>query len=266
MSQPATQGNSAHILRLVLFLFIASVVVVALVQFRQQLTLEALAQHESTLRRYQQSHPVLVLGLAFLIYVAATGLSLPGATALTLVYAWYFGFVMGVILISFASTSGATLAFLLSRYLFRDAIQQRFGDRLGKFNQKLAEEGAFYLFTLRLTPIIPFFVINLVMGLTPIKTRTFWWVSQLGMLAGTVVYVYAGSSFPSLSELAEKGATGILTPKLFVAFGLLGLFPITVKRIMARVNAGGVKPTLAGMPPQTSINHADRDAQERDNV
>ena len=118
-------------------------------------------------------------------------------------YGWYFGLAPAVILVSFASTSGATIAFLLSRYLFRDAIQTRFRDQLAKFNQALQREGAFYLFTLRLIPAVPFFVINVVMGLTPIRTLTFWWVSQVGMLAGTIVYVYAGSTIPSLAHLAD---------------------------------------------------------------
>ncbi|MBT5925704.1 MAG: TVP38/TMEM64 family protein, partial [Verrucomicrobia bacterium] len=140
----------------------------------------------------------------------------------------------GLLLVSFASTAGASMAFLLSRFFLNDLIQFKFGDRLDKFNEALKKEGAFYLFTLRLIPAVPFFVINLVMGLTPIPTRTFWWVSQLGMLPGTAVFVYAGSQFPSLSILAEKGGSGILTPQLVLAFILLGVFPIAVKKLMGR--------------------------------
>lgn len=128
---------------------------------------------------------------------------------------------------------GATLAFLLSRFLFRDFIQDRFGDRLENFNQSLEREGPFFLFTLRLVPAVPFFVINAVMGLTPIKTTTFWWVSQLGMLAGTVVFVYAGSSVPSLQTLAEERINAVFTPRQFtqilLAFVLLGTFPLAVR-------------------------------------
>jgi len=144
-------------------------------------------------------------------------------------------------LVSFASTAGATVAFLLSRYLFRDALQSRFGDRLAGFNAALESEGAFYLFTLRLIPAVPFFVINVVMGLTPLKTRTFWWVSQLGMLPGTVVYVSAGASVPSLQVLAERGVGGVLSPQLFAAFIALGLFPLIVKSVMK----AGKKPSSA---------------------
>ena len=115
-------------------------------------------------------HPVLVYGAAFVVYVVVTGFSLPGAAVLTLVYGWYFGWLRGLVLVSFASTAGATMAFLLSRFLFRDAIQKRFGDRLQNFNQSLEKEGPFFLFTLRLIPAVPFFIINAVMGLTPIRT------------------------------------------------------------------------------------------------
>lgn len=203
-------------------------------KFGYLVSIDSLASKESHLRDYQMSHPWPVLGISFLSYVIATGLSLPGAALLTLFLGWFLGFGKGLILVSFASTAGATMAFLLSRFLLNDTIQTRFGDRLEKFNEALKNEGAFYLFTLRLIPAVPFFVINLVMGLTPIPARTFWWVSQLGMLPGTVVFVYAGSQFPSLSVLAEKGASGILSPQLFVAFILLGLFPIAVKKIMGR--------------------------------
>ena len=179
-------------------------------------------------------NPLLVYGLAFLIYVCVTGLSLPGAAAMSLVIGWYFGFWRGLVLVSFASTTGATLAFLLSRYLLRDAVQQRFGGRLQAFNEALRREGAFYLFTLRLILGVPFFVINVVMGLTPLRVSTFWWVSQIGMLPGTCVFVFAGSEFPSLQELAEQGAGGILKPSLFIAFLILGVFPLAIKKIVER--------------------------------
>lgn len=212
-------------------------------QYGHLLSLEQLALRETQLRGYQEVYPWLVIGGAFLLYVAVTGLSLPGAAALSLVYGWYFGFIRGVVLVSFASTLGATLAFLLSRYLFRAAMQTKFGERLDTFNEKLAAEGPFYLFTLRLIPAVPFFVINLVMGLTPIRIRTFGWVSQLGMLPGTAVYLYAGSTVPSLRQLAEQGAGGIISPQLLLAFVLLGVFPIVVKKLLARFRA---KPSVAG--------------------
>ena len=118
--------------------------------------------------------------------------------------------------------------------MFRDAIQARFGDRLARFNQALAREGAFYLFTLRLVFAVPFFVVNLVMGLTPIRVRTFWWVSQLGMLPATCIYIYAASKVPSLKQLAEKGVGEIFSLELIVALGLLGIFPLVVKWIVGR--------------------------------
>jgi len=227
---------------------VATVGVIAAVvysQFGSQLSLQGLAERETELRAFQSQNPVLVFGLAFLIYVAITGMSLPGAAALTLMYGWYFGFTQGMILVSFASTLGATIAFLLSRYLFRDAIMARFGDRLTNFNQSLEREGPFYLFTLRLIPAVPFFVVNVVMGLTPLKTRTFWWVSQIGMLAGTAVFVYAGSSVPNLTTLADKGVNAAFSPtqmtRIIVAFVLLGVFPLIARW---GIKLFGKRPTL----------------------
>ena len=202
--------------------------------FGETLSLERLGQQEQALVDLRDKNPLLVYGLAFLIYVCVTGLSLPGAAAMSLVIGWYFGFWRGLVLVSFASTTGATLAFLLSRYLLRDAVQQRFGGRLQAFNEALRREGAFYLFTLRLILGVPFFVINVVMGLTPLRVSTFWWVSQIGMLPGTCVFVFAGSEFPSLQELAEQGAGGILKPSLFIAFLILGVFPLAIKKIVER--------------------------------
>lgn len=210
-------------------------------RFGDLLSLEGLAERESQLLASARRSPAVVLAVIFLVYVAVTAFSLPAAALFTMGIGWLcrelFGELAGlltaVVLVSFASTSGATLAFLMSRYLFRDAIQQRFGDRLAKFNQALRREGAFYLFTLRLIPAVPFFVINVVMGLTPIRVWTYWWVSQLGMLAGTFVYVYAGAQLPSLSEIADKGTAGVVNAQLVIAFVLLGLFPLIVKKIMS---------------------------------
>ncbi|MEM7785915.1 MAG: TVP38/TMEM64 family protein [Planctomycetota bacterium] len=219
--------------KLAIPLILGIVVAVGYWQFGSTLSLESLADREEQLRSLQNQYPALVFGSAFLIYVAITGMSLPGAAALTLTYGWYFGFLQGVVLVSFASTLGATIAFLLSRYLFRDTIINRFGDRLKNFNEALEKEGPFYLFTLRLIPAVPFFVVNAVMGLTPLKTRTFWWVSQLGMLAGTAVYVYAGSSVPNLSDLAENGVNAAFSPtqmfQIISAFVLLGAFPLVAR-------------------------------------
>jgi uncharacterized membrane protein YdjX (TVP38/TMEM64 family) len=219
--------------RLTFFVFAAVAIVGAYFLLADYLSLAGVARQESRLRELQSEHPVFIYGLAFLLYVVVTGLSLPGATGLTLAYGWFFGLVRGIVLVSFASTAGATLAFLLSRYLFRDAIQRRFGDRLARFNEALDRDGAFFLFGLRLIPVVPFFVINAVMGLTAMRTATFWWISQLGMLPGTAVYVYAGSSVPSLQTLADAGVGAVFTPaqlsRLVLAFALLGLFPLVVR-------------------------------------
>lgn len=219
--------------KLALLIAVAGAIGIGYVLLRDVLTLDALATQEARLRELQLQHPIVSYVAAFALYATVTGLSLPGATGLTLVFGWFFGLVRGVILVSFASTTGATLAFLLSRYLFRESIQNRFGDRLAKFNEAFARDGSFFLFTLRLIPAVPFFIINVVMGLTPISTRSYWWVSQLGMLPGTVVYVYAGSSVPSLQLLADDGlgavfSAGQITP-LVIAFALLGLFPLCAR-------------------------------------
>lgn len=234
---PASTPNRANSVPWVKLLLLGGVLLASGLgywQFRDALTLHSLSARESALRALQQDHALLVYGMAFLVYVAVTGLSLPGATVLTLVCGWFFGFAGGLPLVSFASTAGATVAFLVSRFLLRDSIEHRFGERLATFNQALEREGAFYLLILRMIPAVPFFVINVVMGLTPIRTRTFWWVSQLGMLPGTAVYVYAGSSVPDLATLAEKGVRGIVTPQLLVAFALLGLVPLVLKKLVQR--------------------------------
>lgn len=233
-TQNGPSGKTGLVLRVIVFCVIVGGGVYAWYSYGDELTLSSLAKQEQKLKALQEADPILVFGGAFLFYVAVTGLSLPFAGVLSLVFAWYFGFLRAVVLISFASTAGATVAFLLSRYLFRDAIQRRFSDRLESFNDALRREGAFYLFSLRLIPAVPFVVINLVTGLTTMRVTTFWWVSQLGMLPGTIVYVYAGSRFPDLQTLARDGASGILTPQLIIAFILLGLFPLAVRRIMSR--------------------------------
>ena len=159
----------------------------------QYLTLEAIKEQQGALQAYYLENQVLTIVIFFLVYVAVTGLSLPGAALLTLAGGGIFGLVTGTIIISFASSIGATLAFLFSRFLIGDYVQNKFGDKLNAINEGVDKDGPFYLFTLRLVPVFPFFVINLVMGLTKIKTVTFYWVSQLGMLAGTAVYVNAGT-------------------------------------------------------------------------
>ena len=245
MTGPGTPGPSVEAApvaaaggrkaRLGVLLAVAAAAVAGYLLFGDALSLAAVAEQEAALRAFQQAHPWRVYGAAFLVYITVTGLSLPGATVLTLVFAWYFDFARAFVLVSFASTSGASLAFLLSRYVFRDAVRSRFGARLRAFDEALARDGALYLFTLRLVPGVPFFVINLVMGLTPLRLRTFWWVSQVGMLPGTAVYVYAGSAAPDLQVLAERGLAGIVSPQVLAAFVLLGVFPLLVRMLMRRL-------------------------------
>ncbi|MGP4712932.1 MULTISPECIES: FAD-dependent oxidoreductase [unclassified Psychrobacter] len=191
------------------------------------LTLEGLKGSMDQFDEYKAQSPLLIIGGFFLLYVLVTALSLPGAAILTLAAGALFGLVQGVLIASFASSIGATLAFLVSRYLLRDTIKQRFPDRLESIDNGVKKEGAFYLFTLRLVPIFPFFIINLLMGLTAIKTWTFYWVSQIGMLAGTFVYVNAGTQLAQIESLS-----GILSFNLILSFVLLGVFPLIAKSII----------------------------------
>lgn len=219
---------------------LAALVVIAAaghVWFSEVLTIESVVSWETALRGYQESSPRVVYGAAFAGYVVLAGLSLPGAFVLTLVLGWYFGFLQSLLLVSFASTTGASIAFLLSRYLLRDQFRSRFGARLRTFNDALARDGAFYLFTLRLVPLVPFFLVNLVMGLTPVTLGTFWWVSQIGMLPGTAVYAYAGASVPDLRDLSQRGAEGIMSPEVLLAFALIWLFPLVTKLILKRIRS-----------------------------
>ena len=242
-----SSGNGS--IKLVVFAVVALVMGWLIFTYRDALSLEKLAEQEQQLRDWKAAYPVATFVIAFLIYVLVTGASIPGAVVLTLSYGWYFGFAPAMILVSFASTAGATISFLLSRFLFRESIQQRFSEQLASFNAALEAEGPFYLFILRLIPAIPFFVINVVMGLTPIRTRTFWWVSQVGMLPGTAIYVFTGSAVPSLKELAEKGAGGILTWEIVVAFALLGLFPLIVRKIWGKSQPQNDAKATTGVEP-----------------
>ncbi len=193
----------------------------------QYLSLDYLKQkHQSIVEFYGENRLLTIVGFFFL-YVGVTGLSLPGAAILTLAAGAIFGFVTGLIIVSFASTLGATLAFLISRFLFRDSVQNKFGEHLETLNNGIKEEGAFYLFTLRLIPAVPFFIVNLLMGLTPIKTGVYAIASQLGMLPGTAVFVNAGNQLSKINSVGD-----ILSPQLIAAFVLLGVFPIVAKKLL----------------------------------
>ncbi len=195
-------------------------------------SLDYFKSQQAAIEAYRAAHPGLTAGIFFAVYVAVTGLSLPGAAILTLVGGAIFGLLWGAVIVSFASTLGATLAFLVARFALRDWVQSQFGVRLKAINAGIEKEGGFYLFTLRLIPIFPFFVINLVMGLTPIRAWTFYWVSQIGMLAGTLVYVNAGTQVARIDSLR-----GILSPGLLISFALLGVFPLIAQKIVSAVKA-----------------------------
>lgn len=193
----------------------------------QYLELQYLKQQQARIEALRDDYPLRSALLYLVVYVIVTGLSLPGAALMTLLGGAVFGLLTGTVLVSMASTAGATLAFLVARYLFRDAVQERFGDRLQTINRGVEREGAFYLFTLRLVPAFPFFVINLVMALTPVRTWTFAWVSWLGMLPGTIVYVNAGTQLAGVESTAE-----VLSPEIIGAFVLLGVFPLVARRVV----------------------------------
>lgn len=193
----------------------------------QLLTLEGLKGSMAQFNEYKAQSPLLIVGGFFLLYVVVTALSLPGAAILTLAAGALFGLVQGLLIASFASSIGATIAFLASRYLLRDTIKQRFPERLAAIDAGVEKEGGFYLFTLRLVPVFPFFLINLLMGVTAIKSWTYYWVSQVGMLAGTFVFVNAGTQLAQIESLS-----GILSPKLILSFALLGIFPFIAKGIL----------------------------------
>lgn len=191
----------------------------------QYLSLSYLKQSQERFSGLYEQHTLLVFGTYFVLYVLSTALSLPGATVLTIGAGALFGFWTGMLLVSFAATLGATLACALSRYLLRDLVQRRFGHRFGRINEGVQREGAFYLFTLRLVPIFPFFVINLAMGLTSMRLWTFYWISQLGMLPGGAVYVNAGLR---LAQIESPG--DVFSPGLLLSFALLGIFPLATKK------------------------------------
>ncbi len=228
MSPP--RNNKRWIVLAILVVAIAALYVFA----PQQLSLASLAQQESSLRQTYQQHPALFLTAAFFVYVAITGLSLPGAAVLSLTYGWLFGFWVALPLVSFASTLGATLAFLSSRYFLRDWVRaryQRWGDWLDK---SFAQDGWFFLLTLRMVPQFPFFVVNLLMGLTPISVTTFWWASQLGMLPATCVFLFAGASSPSLQKMADEGISSLVQPQWLFGLALLGILPLLLRWLFSK--------------------------------
>ena len=194
---------------------------------QQYLNLDTLKAQKDQLEAFYQANPVVIAVAYFAFYVIVTAFALPAAAILTLAGGAIFGFGLGLLLVSFASTIGATIAFLLTRFLFHETVEARFGQRLVTINRGIEREGALYVFGLRLVPLFPFFMVNSVLALTSIKTATFYWASQIGMLAGTAVYVYAGTQLAQVSSLGD-----VLSPQLLIAFVLLGTFPIMAKHFM----------------------------------
>ena len=220
---------------LIIGLLIAAFAAFFIFDLKQFLSLDYIKAQQGAFATYYAENTLSTLLLFFIAYVAVTALSLPGAAIMTLLAGALFGLLVGLIIVSFASTLGATLAFLVSRYLLRDTIGSRYPEKLKAINAGIEKEGALYLFALRLVPLFPFFVINLLMGITNFRTITFAWVSQLGMLAGTIVFVYAGTQLAQLDSLS-----GILSPGLIFAFVLLGVFPMVAKKVMDRIRGNKI--------------------------
>lgn len=221
--------------KLILGLVLVAVVVFLGIEFSQYLTLENAKAQQANLSHYIEQNLLYSALIYFVVYVVVTAFSIPGAAVVTLLGAALFGFWFSLALVSFASTIGATLAFLSSRYLLRNWVQQRFSDKLNAINAGVKKDGAFYLFTLRLIPIFPFFLINLLMGLTPISTVRYYLVSQLGMLPGTAVYLNAGTQLAEIKTLA-----GIVSPTVLLSFALLGVFPFLAKWLLSKLQKRAV--------------------------
>lgn len=218
--------ESTRFTKIVVVLVLVSIIILFFVfDLDRFLTLSFIKEFQDKFQQLATKHPLSVIASYMMVYILVTSLSLPGATILTLLGGALFGFWIGTLAVSFASTIGATLACFVSRFLLRDWVQKKLGEKITIVNEGIQREGTFYLFTLRLIPIFPFWAINLLMGLTKMPLRTFYWVSQLGMLAGTIVYVNAGK------ELAKIDApSDVLSPSLILSFILLGVLPITAKK------------------------------------
>ncbi|EGQ8957818.1 dihydrolipoamide dehydrogenase [Vibrio parahaemolyticus] len=223
--------------KLIFGLILVATILLLGANFGQYLTLENAKAQQEELNSFIEANIVYAATVYFLAYVAITAFSIPGAAVVTLLGAALFGFWFSLLLVSFASTIGATLAFLSSRYLLRDWVQSRFGEKLVAINQGVKKDGAFYLFSLRLIPVFPFFLINLLMGLTPMSIARFYLTSQIGMLPGTAVYLNAGTQLATIDSLS-----GIVSPTVLASFALLGLFPILVKWVMNKVRPTPTQP------------------------
>jgi len=217
----------------------ATVALFFLFDLHHALTLATLKSSQKSLQETYAQHPFAALAAYFVLYVLVVAANLPGAVIMSLAGAAIFGFWTALLVVSFASSLGATLACGLARTLFRDLVLRRFAASIEKIDAGIQREGAFYLFTLRLIPVVPFFAINLAMGLTAMPLRTFYWVSQLGMLPGTAVFVNAGKELGQLESLA-----GVLSPGLIISFALLGIFPLAAKKVLERYRRRRKEPCL----------------------
>jgi uncharacterized membrane protein YdjX (TVP38/TMEM64 family) len=232
---------SKNLIKKLVILVVLAAVVAAFMVFDlgQYLTLSYIKDSQERFQAYYAENRALVISGFMAVYILVTALSLPGAAVMTLAAGALFGLVVGTVMVSFASTIGATLACLVARFLLRDWIQRKFGKKLEAINAGVEREGAFYLFTLRLIPIFPFWLINLTMGLMKMPLRTFYWVSQVGMFPGTIVYVNAGKQIGKIDSLS-----GILSLELIISFAILGLFPITAKKLIAWYRRGKGRETI----------------------
>lgn len=212
----------------IVLLFASAFLAFYLLGGAEYLNLATIKQQQSVLFDAFNENTVLFTSLFFILYVISAAFSLPIAALLTLLGGAIFGFIYGLILVSFASSIGATIAFLMSRFILKETIQSRYAEKLQSINKGIEKEGNFYLFALRLVPVFPFFLVNLVMGLMPISARNFYIVSQLGMLPGTGVFVYAGTELGKINSLSD-----ITSPTLLLSFALLGLFPLIAKKALA---------------------------------
>lgn len=219
--------------KIVIGIILVALIIFLGINFGQYLTIENAKAQQALLTQYISDNFITAAVIYFMAYVAITAFSIPGAAVVTLLAAALFGFWNSLVLVSFASTIGATIAFLSSRYLLRDWVQSKFGEKLSAINRGIERDGSFYLFSLRLIPVFPFFLINLLMGLTPIKTTRFYLVSQLGMLPGTAVYLNAGTQLSQIDSLS-----GIVSPVVLGSFALLGLFPFIAKWVMSKIKIG----------------------------
>jgi len=221
-----------HINKIIIVLIVIGLIIAFRVfHLGEYLTLAYVKESQKYFTMLYEENRALVISVYIAIYLLVTTLSLPGAVVLGLAAGSLFGLLTGTIVVSFASTIGATLACAVSRFILRDWVQKKFGDRLKTVNEGIEKEGAFYLFTLRLIPVFPFWLINMIMGLTKMPLKTYYWVSQIGMLPGTIIFVNAGKELSKIDS-----PSGILSPGLIFSFVLLGLFPITTKKILAFYN------------------------------